>query len=176
MTEIILYLILLAAVGLVLGLLIGRYSVKTQIDRQVHAAYLKARDELRSEKQELALSLNQQLFAVRESILKSAEAYESAVRAVEQHLGVNLAGDTARLEGSPPEQLHLEFKTDVRRASDPRTSAPDEEPTIEEEILPVDLGDNPRIVPQAAENENAYADDDTLHPEGTGRAAALVNR
>lgn len=110
MLEIVVYLVLIALVSMLIGVLLGRLSLKSKVDAKVQAAYERAREELKVDRTELAEELTQQLGKIRESILQSAHAYESAVQAVEQKLAVTPQSTLLHIGEPLPEQLNLEFR------------------------------------------------------------------
>jgi hypothetical protein len=72
--------------GLLFGLFLGRRSERSKVEGRINEAYEKAQEQAQVEKINLASELHVELDKVRESIIKSAEAYQGAVNSIDSKL------------------------------------------------------------------------------------------
>ncbi len=102
------------AAAVLLGVLIGRISARSEITEKVESAIQKGREESEVEKASIALELSQQLIKMRDSIKQAADAYKGTVQVVRERLASSIellpAQDSEKkvLDGGDM-QLSLEF-------------------------------------------------------------------
>ena len=122
MNEIIINFALVVVASVYCGVLIGKRSLRKEIDKAVG----KTLEKVREKEQVLAAELHGELGKVRESIIASARAYQNAVRAVETKLTPPAAyslGDFAieKLPEALETGRSLEFKDDSPASTEDET-------------------------------------------------------
>ena len=86
MTEIILNLSLIILASMYFGVIIGRQGNRKAFEQKVQEASEKAENSAKQKQKELAGELHGELSKIRDSIIDSAQAYQSAVQAVGEKL------------------------------------------------------------------------------------------
>ncbi len=179
MQELILQQSLLVSVGallfgLLFGLLLGRRSERGKLQGRIDEVQKKAREEAQLEKANLATELHVELDKVRDSIIKSAEAYQQAVHSIDS----KLSPDSSRKEA-----IDINVRANLEAPEAPQSEAieketaskftakePVDEPVSEEEECPSE-GDTLRMSnegleaqasSEAAQNESDTDESDTL--------------
>jgi hypothetical protein len=99
--------------GVVIGLIVNRAQLKTKIEQ----AREQAREEADKDKATLSENLNEQLDRIRQSIIQSAEAYQSAVESVGLHLSPRSTSAIEAAQIQTEKQLKLEFENTGKNSS-----------------------------------------------------------
>jgi hypothetical protein len=141
------------AAAVILGVLIGKISARSESDARVEQAFQKGREEADVEKANIALEIGQQLIKMRESIKQAAEAYESTVMVVRDRL----AGSVELLSADDRGQRLLE-PADVQLSVN-LEHRPDENVTSASKAVDSDTADK-----DTARRPQLASTDDSIQP------------
>lgn len=147
MDEVVVNLALVILASVYFGIIIGRQGNRKAIEKKVQDIARKVKEEAKQEQQDLAVDLHTELYRIRESIVDSAHAYQSAVKAVGDKL-VPFEEVAGLLNNVSQHQLPLILDEDIDSGKESRVlsaegnDAESERPTIELEAVVSDSVDD----------------------------------